>query len=89
VRAGVDRLQRERVIEVDVGDHRDRRLDHDRLERLDVLLARHGHAHDVGAGLGDTPDLVHRRLQVGGLGLGHGLHHDRGAAADLDASDVH
>ena len=31
VRAGVDRLQRERVVEVDVGDDRDRRLAHDRL----------------------------------------------------------
>ena len=42
VRAGVDRLQRQRVVEVDVGDDRDRRLAHDRLERLDVLVARHG-----------------------------------------------
>ena len=47
------------------------------------------HAHDVRAGLGDAADLIHRRLQVGGLRLGHGLHHDRGAAADLDATDVH
>ena len=42
------------------------------------------HAHDVGAGLGDAADLVHRRLQVGGLGLGHRLHDDGRAAADLD-----
>ena len=43
------RLDRQRVVEVDVGDHGDRRVAHDRLERLDVLLARHGDADDVGA----------------------------------------
>ena len=42
-------LMRQRVVEVDVGDDRDRRVAHDRLERLDVLLARHGDADDVGA----------------------------------------
>ena len=87
VRAGVDRLQRERVVEVDVGDDRDRRLHDDRLERLDVAVARHGDADDVGARLGDLVDLVHRRLQVGGLGLRHRLHGDGGAAADGDAAD--
>ena len=46
------------------------------LQRLDVLLARDGAAHDVGAGVGHAADLVHRRLQVGRLGLGHGLDHD-------------
>ena len=85
---GVERFQRQRVVEVDVGDHRDRRVADDRLERLDVLIARDGDADDVGARLGDTPDLVHRRREVGGLGLGHGLDRDRGAAADRYAADV-
>ena len=83
-------FQRQRVVEVDVRDHRDRRLDDDRLERLDVLLARDGHAHDVGAGVRDAADLesiVACRLAVSSTG--HSLHHDRGAAADLHASDVH
>ncbi len=84
VRARLDRLQRERVVEVDVGDHRDRRLRDDRLQRLGVLLARHRHAHDVRAGVGDRADLVHRRREVGGLGLGHRLHGDGRAAADRD-----
>ena len=53
VRAGVDRLQRQRVVEVDVGDHRDRRLGDDRLQRLDVGLARHGDPDEVRARLGD------------------------------------
>ena len=43
---------------IGIGDSRD-----DRLQRLGVLLARHGDAHDVGAGLGDAADLVHRRLR--------------------------
>ena len=85
--AGVDRFQRQRVVEVDVGDHRDRRFLDDRLQRLDVLLARHRAADDVGAGVGDLADLLHRRRQVGGLGLGHRLHGDRGAAADRHPAD--
>jgi hypothetical protein len=43
-------------------------------QRLGVLLARHRDAHDVGAGVGDRADLIHRRREVGGLGLGHRLH---------------
>ena len=44
-------------------------------------------ADDVGAGVGDLADLLHRRRQVGGLGLGHRLHGDRRAAADRHAAD--
>ena len=88
VGADVQRLQRERVVEVDVGDHRDRRVGDDRLERLDVLLAGHGDAHDVGAGVGDRADLGHRGAEVGGLGLGHRLDGDGRAAADRDPTHV-
>ena len=88
VRARVDRLQRQRVVEVDVGDDRDRRLAHDRLERLDVLLPRDGAADDVRAGVRDPTDLIHRGLQVGRFGLGHRLDRDRSAPADLDTTDV-
>ena len=88
VRAGLDRLDRQRVVEVDVGDHRDRRVAHDRLQRLDVLLARDGDADDVGAGLGDPPDLVHRRAEVRRLGLGHRLDGHGRAAPDGDAAHV-
>ena len=88
MRTGIERLERQRVVEVDVGDHRDRRLAHDRAQRLDVLLARHGHAHDVGAGLGHAADLGHRGGQVGRLGLGHRLHGDGRSAADRHVSDV-
>ncbi len=58
------------------------------LQRLGVLLAGHRHAHDVRAGLGDRADLVHRRRQVRGLGLGHRLHRHRRAATDRDRADV-
>ena len=88
VRAGLDGLDRQRVVEVDVGDHGDRRVAHDRLERLDVLLARDGDADDVGAGLGDPADLVHRRPEVRRLGLGHRLDGHGRAAPDGDAADV-
>ena len=89
VRARVDRLERQRVVEVDVGDDRDRRLAHDRLQRLDVLVARHRDAHDVRPGVRHLADLLHRGGQVGRLRLGHRLDDDRGAAADLDAAHVH
>ena len=58
------------------------------LQRLDVLLARHRDAHDVGAGRRDLVDLFHRRREVRGLGLRHRLHRDRRAAADRDGADV-
>ena len=56
------------------------------LQRLDIVVARHGHAHDVRSRLGHGADLVHRGLQVGRLGLGHRLHGDRRAAPDQDAA---
>ena len=86
VGAGVDRLQRERVVEVDVGDHRDRRLLDDRLQRLDVLVPRHGDADEVGSRVGHRADLLHRRLEVRGLGLAHRLHGDGRAAPDGDVA---
>ena len=86
--AGVDGLERERVVEVDVGNHGDRQLLHDRPQRLDVLVARDGDPHEVRSGLRDLPDLRHRRLDVGGLGLGHRLDDDRRATPDLDAANV-
>jgi hypothetical protein len=38
--------------------------------------------------LGDAADLVHRRRQVGGLGLCHRLDRDRSAAADRHGAHV-
>ena len=59
----------------------------DRRQRVGVGDARHGHAHDVGAGLAQAADLLERRLDVVRLGGRHGLHADRGTAPDRDAAD--
>src|SRR5215203_2646237 len=42
---------------------------------------------DVGPRLGNLVDLIHRRPEVGGLGLRHRLHDDRGSAANRNAAD--
>jgi hypothetical protein len=84
VGSGFNRFQRQRVVEVDVSDHRDRRLLDDRLQRLDVLVPRDGYPNDVGARFGNFLDLLHGRRQVGRLGLGHGLDRYRGTATDRD-----
>ncbi len=88
VRARVDRLQRERVVEVDVRDDRDRGLRDQARERVDVLLARDGAADDVAAGVGHGADLAQSGVVVGRLGLRHRLDGDGRSAADLDATDV-
>ena len=87
MRAGVDRLQRERVVEVDVRDHRDRRALDDRLERDRVLVARHRHPDQLAAGVGHAADLLERRLDVARVGLRHRLHDDRRPAADRHVLD--
>src|SRR4051794_21897405 len=88
MRTRIDRLQRQRMVEVDVGNHGDRRLDHDPAQRVHVLLARDGAAHQVAARVGDRADLAHRRVVVGRLGLRHRLDGDGRAASDEHASDV-
>ena len=47
MRARIDRLQRQRMVEMNIGDDRNRRLHHDRLQRLDIPITRHRHPHDV------------------------------------------
>ena len=53
----LDRLQRQAGVEVDVGDHRDRREADDPAERLGVLGLRDGDADDLAAGGGERGDL--------------------------------
>ena len=45
-------------------------------------------AHDLRAGLGQLRHLAGGRGRVGGVGVGHRLDHDGGAAADLDVADA-
>ena len=85
--AGVDRLQGEARVEVDVGDHGDRREADDPAERLGVLVLRDGDADDLAAGGGERGDLGGRGLDVVRLRQRHRLDDDGGAAADLDSAD--
>ena len=82
VHAGLDRGEREAVLEVDVGDDRHRRAGHDLRQALGRLLLVARAAHDVGAGRGQRVDLRERAVDVGRLRRGHRLHRDRRAAAD-------
>jgi len=88
VRPGVDRLERQRVVEVDVRDDRDRGLEDDPPQRLDVLVAGDGAPHQVPPGLRDRANLAHGRLVIGRLGLRHRLDGDGRPAADLHPADV-
>src|SRR5204863_5795088 len=75
-------------VEVDVGDHRDRREPHDRLQRLGVLDLRDGAADDLAACGRERGDLRGRRLDVVRLRERHRLHDDGRAPADLDVAYV-
>ena len=59
--AGVDRPQRQRRVEVDVGDHRQRRAGDDRRQRVGVGAARHRDPGELAAGVGQPLDLPERR----------------------------
>ena len=48
------------------------------------LVPVDGQPHQLGAGAGEGRDLTRRRLDVRGVGVGHRLDDDRGAAADHD-----
>ena len=53
------------------------------------LLPVDGDAHELGAGTRQRGHLRHRRRHVGGVGVGHGLHHDGRIAAERDAPHPH
>ena len=46
-------------------------------------------AHQLGAGAGQFAHLPDRGGDVGRVGVGHRLHHDRGITAHKDTGDVH
>ncbi len=78
---------------VEVAD--DRHVDA-HLEQL-VLDVRHGRgglvavdrdAHDLGARTRQRRHLPHGAFDIGGVGVGHRLHHDRRAAADGHIADL-
>ena len=75
--AGVERLQRQRVLEVDVGDKGHRRVRDDVGERRRGLAVGHGDADDLAAGLGQLVNLAQGGGRVARVGGGHRLHDDR------------
>ena len=89
VHPGLDRGEGEPVVEVDVGDHRDRRTGHDVGQPFGGLLLVAGAPHDVASGGRQGVDLSQRALDVGGLGRRHRLHRHRCPAADEDTAHVH
>ena len=52
------------------------------------LIPVHGDAHEFGAGAGKGGDLRHGGIDMGGVGVGHGLHHDGRGPADNNATNV-
>jgi hypothetical protein len=55
--------------------------------RLCRRLVVHGHAHQLAAGLGQGCDLLHGRVHIGGVGVGHRLDHDGMARPHGDIAD--
>ena len=53
-----------------------------------TFVAVDGDAHKLGAGASELRYLPYRRVDVGGVGVRHGLHDDRRTTADADTSDV-
>ena len=86
--AGLDRGQRHAVIEMDVGDDRDRRALHDVRQAGRVARILAGHAHDLAAFHRQAVDLLERLFVIGGVGRRHRLHRDRMIAADPNALGV-
>src|SRR5207245_8803729 len=84
----LERDQRQLVIEMDGRDERDPYLPFDLAELLGGFLDRHRAADDVASGRLEGPDLEQGCLDVTRVGLGHGLHGDRGAAADREAAQL-
>ena len=85
---GVDRLERQRGVEVDVGDDGDRREAHDQRQCLRVLRLRDGDPNELAAGGGESGDLRGGRLDVVRLRERHRLHSHGRTAADRHAPDV-
>ena len=85
----LDGADGELMVKVNIGDNRHRGLSTDGTEALERGLGGHAHAHDIAARPRQRANLPKRCLSIGGIGAGHGLNHDRRAAADLHAAHMH
>ena len=83
----VRRLERTFVMEMDVGDDRHIGRRRDPVEMCGRFRRGAGHADDVRAGILAATNLVDRRADIFGRRVGHGLHGNRGIAADGDIAD--
>ena len=87
VGAGVDAGDRQPVIEMDVGDERQRHARANFCKRGHRIVAGDGHPDDLAPGALERPDLTHRGADVVGVGLGHRLDAHRRAAAEGQRPD--
>ena len=94
-RLGAGRMIGQELV-ADVVEVADDRRVHAHLEQalLDVrnrgrrLVAIDGNAHDLGTRARQRRHLPHCSVDIGGIGIGHGLHDDGGAAADQHPADI-
>jgi hypothetical protein len=86
--SGLDRLERERGVEVDVGDDRQRAQVDDLAEGFGVLVLRHCDPHELAAGRRKSRDLLDRGVDVPRIRERHGLHDDGRAASDRHVSNM-
>ncbi len=77
------------VVKVNVRDNRDAHLPLYPGQRLGRFHVGNGAADDLTAGLFELVDLSHRRGNVPGVRLGHGLDGDRSVSADLNSAYCH
>jgi len=74
-------------MEVDISNHRHARRAHNLFQRRGRFNIGAGNADDIDPCILATADLVNRSLGVRGERVGHGLHRNRGIAADGHITD--
>ena len=79
--------QGQAIIEVNVGNHRNRGAFAYFRQRVGIFFVGHGHAHNLAAGICQTENLGDARFNVSGKRSGHGLHPNRRAAANRDVAN--
>ena len=76
------------IMEVNIRNDGHIHLLDDMLERGRALFVRARHPDNIHAGFFSPQYLCHRGINVGGEGVGHGLHRNRCIAANLNIADA-
>jgi hypothetical protein len=76
------------VIEMDIGNQRDRAIGTDGAKSRSRNLIGDGAANDFTTGFDQIGNLPQRRNNVTRIGVTHRLHGDRGAATDRDVANL-